>query len=124
MSGESGLTSQVIGAAIEVHRVLGPGLLESAYHRALCTELRFRRIRFESQVQVPATYKGVDLGCAYCIDLLVEGEVVVELKSTSRILAVHEAQLLTYIRLLGVHIGLLINFNARALREGIRRRVI
>ncbi len=83
-----------------------------------------RCVRFESQVRVPATYKGVALDCGYCIDLLVENQVVVEIKATQRILAVHEAQLLTYLRLLGLHGGLLINFNVGALKDGIRRRVL
>ena len=124
MPDENGLTREVISAAIEVHRVLGPGLLESAYEQAFCTELRLRGIRFESQVHIPATYKGVMLDSGYCVDLIVENEVVVELKTTRRILGVHEAQLLTYLRLLGLQIGLLINFNVEVLRQGVRRRVL
>ena len=119
MPDEEGLTRAIIGAAIEVHRVLGPGLLESAYQKALGTELRWQRIRFESQVHIPAVYKGVALDSGYRVDLIIENEVVVELKATPCILAVHEAQLLTYLRLLELRIGLLINFNVGALKDGV-----
>ncbi|MBT8484056.1 MAG: GxxExxY protein [Phycisphaerae bacterium] len=117
------LTRRIIGAAIEVHRELGPGLLESIYEEALIAEIRSRGMRVESQVRVPVSYKGLLLDGCYCIDLVVENAVVVELKATGRLLPVHEAQLLTYLRLLDHDVGLLINFNVVTLRDGIRRRV-
>ncbi|HZQ91242.1 MAG TPA: GxxExxY protein [Terriglobales bacterium] len=96
------LTEQIIGAAIEVHRILGPGLLESAYEECLCRELNLRRLSFQRQVEVPVEYKGVKLDCGYRIDLLVEDRVVVELKCVDRVLPVIEAQLLTYMRMLNI----------------------
>jgi GxxExxY protein len=121
---ESDLTSEIIAAAICVHRELGPGLLESAYQASLCHELSLRGIGFRSQVELPVEYKGVRLDCGYRIDLLVDDRVVVELKSVEKVLAVHEAQLLTYLKLSGVHVGLLLNFNVPTLRRGILRRVL
>jgi GxxExxY protein len=118
------LTSAIIGAAIEVHRALGPGLLESAYEECLCHELTLRGIRFRRQVDLPIVYKGVHLDCGYRIDLLIEEAVIVELKCVERIERIHEAQLLTYLRLSGKRVGLLVNFNAPVLTEGIRRRVL
>src|SRR5438128_5700723 len=118
------LTEQIIGAAIEVHRHLGPGLLESAYEECLCRELQLRNIPFHRQIPLPVDYKGVKLDCGYRIDLLVNGEVVLELKAVEKILPVHEAQLLSYLRLLNKRVGLLINFCVPVLKEGIVRRVL
>jgi GxxExxY protein len=115
------LTSTVIAAAIEVHRHLGPGLLESAYEVCLCHELALRNIEFKRQVSVPVNYKGAVLDCEYRIDLLVENAVIVELKAISTLLPIHEAQVLTYMAITGVTVGLLINFNVEALRLGLRR---
>ena len=121
---EAELTREIIGAAIAVHRVLGPGLLESAYQTCMGRELALRHTPFRSQVEVPIEYKGVRLDCGYRIDLLVDDRVVVELKSVDRVLPVHEAQLMTYLRLSRIHVGLLINFNVPVLRGGIVRRVL
>ena len=116
----SGLTSRIIGAAIEVHKVLGPGLLESIYEAAMCIELQDRSIGYTQQVRIPAYYKGCPLG-KYEVDLIVEDLVVVEIKSVSHLTAVFEAQVLTYLRLTGKRIGLLINFNSRLLKDGVKR---
>jgi GxxExxY protein len=118
------ITERVIGAAIEVHRALGPGLLESAYEECLAHELTLRAVTFERQRALPVQYKGVALDCGYRLDLLVENAVVVEIKAVSEIEPVHEAQLLTYLRLGGWQVGLLINFNVPVLKNGIRRRVL
>ncbi len=109
---------------MEVHRSLGPGLLESAYQACLCRELEIRRIPFRQQVEIPITYKGVKLDCGYRIDLIVSDKVVRELKSIQEILPVHEAQLLTYLHLTGLRKGLMVNFNVAVLKNGIRRRVL
>ncbi len=121
--GVNEVTEAVIGSAIEVHRALGPGLLESAYEECLARELIVRGMSFERQRAVPIYYKGIRLDCGYRIDLLVDGQVVVEVKAVEAVLPVHEAQLLTYLRLGGWTVGLLLNFNVRALRQGIRRMV-
>ncbi|MGB8889335.1 MAG: GxxExxY protein [Candidatus Korobacteraceae bacterium] len=121
---EADLTGQIIGAAIEVHRELGPGLLESAYQACLCRELSLRGIPYRAQVELPVLYKDVRIDCSYRIDLVVDDRVVVELKALERVLAVHEAQLLTYLRLSGIKVGLLINFNVPILRRGILRRIL
>jgi len=118
------LTEKIIGAAIEVHRVLGPGLLESAYEECLCHELHSREVGFSRQQPLPVVYKGVHLDCGYRLDLVVEGRVIVELKTVDKLLPIHEAQLLTYRRLAGIHTGLILNFNVPALRDGIRRMVL
>ena len=118
------LTEAVIGAAIEVHRQLGPGLLESVYEECMCQELRLRNMPFQCQIELPVVYKGRETGGKYRIDLIVADEVVVELKSVERVLAVHEAQLLTYMKLTGKHVGLLINFNESVLHRGVVRRVL
>jgi GxxExxY protein len=107
-----------------VHRIIGPGLLESIYEECLCEELTRRGIPFLRQVALPLVYKGRDVGCEYRLDLLVEGRVVIEVKSVEAILPVHRAQLLTYLRLTGKHVGLLINFNVPRLAEGIVRMVL
>jgi GxxExxY protein len=117
-------TEPVIGAAIEVHKQLGPGLLESTYEECLCHELHLRGIQFQRQLDLPVLYKGLKLDCGYRLDLLVEDTVVVELKALEQILPVHEAQLLTYLRLAQKSVGLLINFNVPLLKDGIRRRVV
>ncbi len=113
----------VIGAAIEVHRRLGPGLLESAYERCLIRELRFRGIPFENQVGFPIEYRGETVDCGYRVDFVVRGEVVVEIKSVRLVEPIHEAQLLTYMKLGNFEVGLLINFNVPSLRQGITRLV-
>ena len=115
------LTERVIGAAIEVHRVLGPGLMESAYEECLCHELSLRGLRFERQVSLPVCYKGVNLDCGYKMDVVVERRLVLELKTVDKLQPVHEAQLLTYLKLAHLRLGLLLNFSVPVLREGIRR---
>lgn len=115
------LTEKIIGCAIEVHRTLGPGLLESAYEQCLARELSLQDVGFRLQVPVPVEYKGVHLDCGYRIDVLVNEQVILELKSLERTLAIHEAQLLTYMKLANVAKGLLINFNVRRLVDGIKR---
>ncbi len=115
------LTGKIIGAAIEVHRNLGPGLLESAYEVCLAYELQLRNLKVERQQQLPIIYKGVKLSCDYRIDLLVGNEVIVEIKSVKDLAPVHEAQLLSYLKLHGGGRGLLINFNVPLLKDGIRR---
>jgi len=117
------LTDAIIGAAMEVHRALGPGLLESTYEMCLCRELSIRGIRFERQVPISVEYKGVKLECGYCADLIVVGRVLVEIKAIDSLLAIHDAQLLSYLKLGGWKIGLLINFNVKLLKHGLRRRV-
>jgi len=118
------ITEQIIGAAIDVHRVLGPGLLESAYEECLCDDLKLRGVSFERQRPLPIEYNGIKLECGYRLDLLVENVVVVETKAVAAIEPIHEAQLLTYLRLGGWRTGLLINFNVPVLKNGIRRRVL
>jgi GxxExxY protein len=115
------LSEKIIGAAIEVHRVLGPGLLESAYEECLCHELSCLEIPFQRQVALPVSYKGVKLDCGYRMDILVPGKLIIELKTVERLLGVHEAQLLTYLKLIHVPVGLLINFYTSILKSGIRR---
>ena len=115
------LTGRILGAAIEVHRELGPGLLESAYEQCLCHEFELAGIAFDRQVGLPVVYKGVKLDCGYNMDVVVEGKVVLELKAVEGLLPIHEAQLLTYLKLGGYRVGMLINFNAAVLKEGIRR---
>jgi GxxExxY protein len=117
-------TGPILGAAIEVHHHLGPGLLESAYEECLCHELHLRGIDFRRQVDLPVEYKGLKLDCGYRLDLIVHDEVVVELKCVEKTLPVHEAQLLTYMMLTGKRVGLLIKFNVPVLTKGITRRVL
>ena len=121
LEGEHDVSAQVIGAAIEVHRELGPGLLESAYEEALCHELALRKLRFRRQQPIPVRYKQIKLDCGYRADLIVEDKVIVELKTVERLLPVHEAQLLTYLKLSKRQVGLLLNFHVPYLRDGIRR---
>lgn len=117
------LTDKIIGCAIEVHRELGPGLLESAYEECLCRELAIQNIKFARQVPIPVEYKGIKLDCGFRIDLVVESEVVIEIKSVEQLQPIHEAQLLTYLKLSGLRIGLLLNFNEMTLKSGIKRLV-
>ncbi len=117
------LSKEIIGAAIEVHRELGPGLLESAYEACLCRELSLRRVPCLQQVPLPVEYKGTQLDCGYRLDLLVDNLVIVELKSVEKIEPIHEAQLMTYLRLTKLWLGLIINFNVPILKLGIRRIV-
>jgi len=113
---EEALTQKTIGACIEVHRHLGPGLLESTYRRCLCEELRLRGLGYECEKPLPVRYKGILVDCAYRIDIVVEGKVLLETKSVNALEPIHEAQLLTYMRLGSYSIGLLVNFNVRSLR--------
>ena len=118
------LTYETIGAAIEVHRTLGPGLLESSYRECLCRELSLRGIGFRREYGLPLQYKGIQLDCGYRIDILIADLVVVEIKSVEVLAPIHDAQLLTYLRLGGWKVGLLINFNVMVLKDGIHRRVL
>ncbi len=118
------LTERVIGLAIEVHRNLGPGLLESAYEECLCFELRQNGIDHTRQVALPVVYKDVKLECGYRIDIVVEKRLVIEIKAVERLMPIHEAQMLTYLRLSGHKVGLLMNFNSVALKDGLRRLVL
>ena len=117
------LSNEIIGASIEVHRHLGPGLLESAYEECLCQELTQRGVRFERQKSLPVTYKNTNLDCGYRLDLVVEGVVILELKAADRLEPIYTAQLLTYLKLSGLKLGILINFNVPFLRTGIKRVV-
>jgi GxxExxY protein len=117
------LTETIIGAAISIHRELGPGLVESAYEACMAYELADRKLKIERQKRLPVVYRGVQLECGYRIDLLVEKQVVVEIKAVERLEPIHEAQLLSYLKLSGCEVGLLINFNVRVLKAGIRRFV-
>ena len=116
-------TESIIGAAIEVHRHLGPGLLESAYEECLCEEFSIRKIPFKRQIALPVSYKSKKLDIGYRVDLLVKDEVVVKLKTVESILPIHEAQTLTYMRLGGWQVGLILNFNVTVLKNGIKRLV-
>jgi len=118
------LSNRVIGCAIEVHRELGPGLLESTYEQCLAHELRRNGMPFQLQYPQPVKYKDIRLDCGYRIDILVENKLILELKSVEEIKGIHEAQLLTYMKLAGVKIGLLINFNNTKLKDGIKRFVL
>ncbi len=118
------LTEKIIGAAIEVHRTVGPGLLESAYEECLAHEMRLHGLNYERQVPLPVAYKGMKLDCGYRLDFLVEKAVVLELKTVDALLPIHEAQLLTYLKLGGWTVGLLVNFNVPVLKNGIKRVVL
>jgi len=120
---EDKFSKEIIGAAIEVHRNLGPGLLESAYEECLCRELVIRGLTFERQKPLPLSYKGIKLDCGYRLDIVVEGLVILELKAVDRIEPIHEAQLLTYLKLAKSKLGILINFNVPVLKNGIKRIV-
>jgi GxxExxY protein len=118
------LSNRVIGCAIEVHRALGPGLLETTYEQCLAHELKQNGMAFKLQCPLPVEYKEVRLDCGYRIDVLVEDVLILELKNVEKIMAIHEAQLLTYMKLARIKTGLLINFNVRRLRDGIKRFVL
>ena len=118
------LSNKVIGCALNVHRELGPGLLESTYEQCLCYELSKAGIQFERQKELPVRYQEVQIDCGYRIDLLIEGALIIELKSVDKLERIHEAQLLTYMKLSNIEIGFLINFNSVLLRDGIRRMVL
>ena len=119
------LTEKIIGAAIEVHRALGPGLLETAYEECLCRELSLRGVPFQRQVPLPVEYKGVKLDCGYRLDLIVQDQVILELKCVERLLPVHDAQLLSYLKLTRKRVGIILNFNVATLvRGGIVRKVL
>ena len=121
---EKDLTDKIIGAALEVHRTLGPGLLESTYAACLAHELTLRGVSFEKEKSLPVRYKDVLLDCGYRLDFLIDGKVIVELKAVEALNDIHTAQLMTYLRLTGCRVGLLMNFNIEKLRDGIVRRVI
>lgn len=121
---EESLTKRIIASAIEVHRTLGPGLLESVYEICLCHELKLIGLNFVQQLSLPIEYKGIKLDAGYRIDLVVENKVIIEIKAVKTILPVHEVQLLTYMKLTGTSVGLLLNFNEAVLKDGIVRRVI
>ena len=119
------LTGAIYGAAIEIHRALGPGLLESAYEECLCRELELRGIRFQRQVALPVSYRGLQLDCGYRMDLVVDGKVVLEIKAVESLAPIHEAQLMTYLKLSAMRVGLLLmNFNVVLMKEGIKRIVL
>jgi len=118
------LSNKVLGCAIEVHRELGPGLLESTYEQCLAYELNRAKIPFQLQVELPVEYKQIKLNCGYRIDLLADNRLIVELKSVEQLLKIHEAQVLTYMKLSGVSVGLLLNFNVDVLRKGVKRFVL
>lgn len=118
------LTRDAIGCAIEVHNILGPGLLESTYEQCLARELSLNNIPFRLQVPIPIEYKGVNLDCGYRIDILIEDKLILELKSIKKMLPIHEAQILTYMKLCHIRVGLLINFNVTMLKQGIKRFVL
>ena len=118
------VTEIIIGAAIDVHKVLGPGLLESAYEECLCYELNLQGLKVNRQVSLPVIYKEVSLDAGYRLDLMVENKVVVELKTVDKLMPIHDAQLLTYMKLINCSVGLLINFNVPVLKQGIRRKVL
>ena len=117
------LSSTIIGAAIEVHKALGPGLLESVYEECLCHELSLQDLSFERQKPLPVAYKGTKLDCGYRLDIIVENTIILELKSCKKIEPIHKAQLLTYRKLSGLHLGLFLNFNVPVMRDGIIRIV-
>jgi GxxExxY protein len=117
------LTEQVIGAAIEVHRELGPGLLESAYRICLCRELELQGIEHAFEVELPVVYKGIKIESGYRLDIVIPGRLILEIKAVEKLLPVHEAQLITYLKLSGIHLGLLLNFKVPVLKDGIKRLI-
>ena len=121
---EKELTNKIFGAAIEVHKALGPGLLESAYEKCLMKEFELSNISFKSQIELPLEYKGIRVDAGYRIDLIVERKVIIELKAVESLIPVHEAQLLTYLKLTGIRVGMLMNFNVPVLKDGIKRMVL
>ena len=118
------LTQKIIGFAIEVHRQLGPGLFESTYERCLCFELERARVGYQKEVPLPVVYKSMQLDCSYRLDIVVENRVIVELKAVERLMPIHEAQILTYLKLSQIKTGLLMNFNSATLKDGLRRFVL
>jgi GxxExxY protein len=118
------LSKKVIGCAIEVHKHLGPGLLESAYQQCFCHELRLNNIGFHKEKPLPVNYKGCLLDCGYRMDIVVEDEIIIELKSVEQLMRIHEAQLLSYMKLAEIKYGFLINFNVRLLKEGLKNFVL
>jgi GxxExxY protein len=118
------LSQQVIGLAIEVHRHLGPGLLESAYEECLCLELKEASLAFRRQVPLPIIYKSIKLDCGYRLDLVVEDRLILELKTVEQLLPIHNAQLLTYMKLSGIRTGLLLNFSSAVWKDGLRRLIL
>jgi GxxExxY protein len=124
MDPDNSLTRRVIGCAIEVHRTLGPGLLESIYEACLCRELDQAGVHYIRQLRLPVLYKGTPIDCDLVIDLLVEQCLILEVKAVRQVLPIHEAQLLTYLRVSGLKMGLLLNFNEETLKQGIRRRMV
>ena len=121
---DDSLTHRIIGLAMRVHTRLGPGLLESAYERCLCHELDRNALAYARQVDLPLDYDGAYLDCGYRADVIVNNQVILQIKSVEHVLPLHEAQLLTYLRLSRCHVGLLLNFNTLALKDGVRRRVV
>ena len=121
---EDAITEKIIGAAIEVHRITGPGLLESVYEECLCYELSQARLKFRRQVDLPVVYKGLKLDCGFRMDVVVEDSIILELKTVEHLLPIHSAQLLTYLKLSGKQVGLLMNFNEPVLRRGLKRLVV
>ena len=118
------LTEKVIGLAIEVHRALGPGLFESAYEACFCYELKANEVPHRRQVPLPVSYKTIELDCGYRMDVVIDDRLIVELKTVDKLLPIHDAQLLTYLKLSGIRTGLLLNFNTAVLKDGIRRLVL
>lgn len=118
------LSNRIIGCALEVHRALGPGLLESTYEQCLAHELSLAKIPFKLQYPISVKYRNLKIDCGYRVDLLVDDKIIIELKSVERILPIHQAQILTYMKLSGVSIGLLMNFNVRYFRDGVKRMVL
>ena len=117
------LSSKIIGAAIEVHKALGPGLLESAYEKCLCHELKLRGLSFDNQKPLPLVFKGEEIDCGYRLDIVVDNTIILELKACEKIEPIHKAQLLTYLKLPGITLGLILNFNVPIMRRGIVRIV-
>ncbi len=120
---ENELSNRIVGAAIEVHRTLGPGLLESTYEECLCHELSLHQIPFVRQAQMPVVYKEIRLDCGYRVDMIVDKKVILELKSVAEVQPIHKAQLLTYLKLSGLKLGMLLNFNVQLMKDGIIRYV-
>ncbi len=120
---ENELSNLIVGAAIEVHRALGPGLLESTYEECLCHELSIYQIPFQRHAPMPVVYKGIRLDCGYRVDIIVDNKVILELKSVAEIQPIHKAQLLTYLKLSGLKLGILLNFNVQLMKDGINRFV-
>ena len=121
---ENEITGNILKAAIEVHKHLGPGLLESAYEECLCRELALMGLKFERQKNLPVEYKGIKLDCGYRLDMVVENEVIVEIKAVDRLMPIHEAQIMTYLRLSGLRLGLLLNFNSPSMKDGVKRIIL